>query len=378
MIRRSASGSRWASSSVARRSNRSVTRLRSSGVIWSSPSSHDDGSHVGSADGRGMTGGAKYFALAFFPVATVGYAKVTAWLASTAGKLSPAKNAYSCSRKRGERIDAFQLRVDEARMAHDHAAARQPRQEAREQRREVRPLGKIVGARKARIGEQPERRRRGGGSGTLSTSSRSPLRSAKRSRSGSARPHWRSQAVGAPSFTTSSSASLTCGNRCTCWWPSTKSGARPNASTNARSWPLISAASAAGCQPAQAAVEQHRSQRRESALAQRREALAQRPERRGQRQVQSDRHERGARREHLERHRFRAVERRRRRHHRGGVEPSAHDQVADRHIDRGRDAVIVGAQPDAALRGCFGRRSVRTAVLLGRHDQSSCFVTPWR
>src|SRR6266446_10372794 len=59
LINRSASGSRWASSRVARRSNNSVTRLRSSGVIGRLLSSHDGGSHVGSSHGGGMSGKAK-------------------------------------------------------------------------------------------------------------------------------------------------------------------------------------------------------------------------------------------------------------------------------------------------------------------------------
>jgi hypothetical protein len=91
-------------------------------------------------------------------------------------------------------------------------------------------------------------------------------------------------------------------------------------------------------------------QRQEGVLAQRREILAERTKRCRERQMQSDRHARLDRIEGIERTRFPAIEARRRHQHRGGVEATTHHEIADRGVDRARNAEIVGAKPDAPRR----------------------------
>ena len=78
--------------------------------------------------------------------------------------------------------------------------------------------------------------------------------------------------------------------------------------------------------------------------------------------------------EHLQRFRFGAVEARRRHHHRGGVEPALRHKLADGFADRGRDAVIVGAQPDRPKRG--GGAAHSAAVRAGASARAWS-VTPW-
>ena len=88
-------------------------------------------------------------------------------------------------------------------------------------------------------------------------------------------------------------------------------------------------------------------ERQERTRAQRLEALAQRSKGRREREMQPDRDARRVRVEHVKRDRFRAVKARRRHQHRRGVEARAHHEIADRDVDRARNAEIVGAQPDA-------------------------------
>ena len=73
-----------------------------------------------------------------------------------------------------------------------------------------------------------------------------------------------------------------------------------------------------------------------------------------------------------ERIRLGAREARRHHHHRGGIEPAAHDQVADRRVDAGRDAVIVGAQPDAPA--CARRMTRRSHCPFGRRARRAGFA----
>ena len=167
-----------------------------------------------------------------------------------------------------------------------------------------------------------------------------------------------------------------CGNRCTCWWPSMKSGARPKASTKASATgAAISAAQrvAARSGAAWRGAASSPSGRNAPSL-QRREARAQRPERRGQRHMQADRHARRAALSSVERDRFRAMKARRHHHHRGGVEAPAHDQIADRGVDRRRDAVVVGAQPDAARRLGIARHCYSAADRVGGRRAASALA----
>ena len=117
--------------------------------------------------------------------------------------------------QRGERVEPLQLRIDEARMAHDHAAIRQPIEEAGEQRGEIGIVAERIGAGETRIGAQPER------IGALPEILAQPIEQPGLSlrmlkARGGTRPHCRSQAPGALALATSSTASRICGNRCTC------------------------------------------------------------------------------------------------------------------------------------------------------------------
>ena len=159
MIARSASGSRWASSM------RAIEQVGDEFAFlwghWSSPSSHDDGSHVSQRPWRWNDRRRKFHAVrsarkmqenggAIRP-----YANTTARAASTAGKIVAGKIRVFLLAQRSERIEPLQLGVDEARVAHDHAVRQPPRK--REQRREIWLGVEIIGAGKARIGAQPER-----------------------------------------------------------------------------------------------------------------------------------------------------------------------------------------------------------------------------
>ena len=95
----------------------------------------------------------------------------------------------------------------------------------------------------------------------------------------------------------------------------------------------------------------HRCERREGALSEGLEALAQRPKGGGECKVQADRHPRRLSVERIERARLCAVKAWRYHHRGGGIEASAHHEIADGGVDGGRNAEVVGAQPDApALR----------------------------
>src|SRR5258708_33356926 len=92
-----------------------------------------------------------------------------------------------------------------------------------------------------------------------------------------------------------------------------------------------------------------RRERREGSPAHRLEGLAQRTKRRGQRDVKPDRHPRRCGIEHIKSDCLRAMKARCRHQRRGGVEASAHHEVADCGADRGGDSVVVRAEPDAPL-----------------------------
>ena len=98
-------------------------------------------------------------------------------------------------------------------------------------------------------------------------------------------------------------------------------------------------------------------------MAQRSEAVGVRPEWRGQRQVQADGGviSRGL----AQRRRLGVRKGWRRHHHRGGVDAFLRDQVADRPAHRGRDAVIVGAEDDVALRLIVHSAAVRVPGAAG-------------
>ena len=122
----------------------------------------------------------------------------------------------------------------------------------------------------------------------LRTSSTSALGAPSRFASGCRRPPWRTQAPGAASFTARRKASRTCGNSCTCWWPSTKSGARPNSSLKAASCASKFVLDHPRIEPPQQARSQQRRKRQEHAAVERPEMHRQRTERRRQRRVQAD------------------------------------------------------------------------------------------
>src|SRR5581483_1038506 len=112
---------------------------------------------VGTADGLDMAGRRKIFVSS--PVLNA----VRSW--STSGERHALRGEQVRKRALREerifaltqmrqRVEPLQLGVDEARVAHDHAAVRQALEEAREQRREIRRRGVVVGAGEARIGAQ--------------------------------------------------------------------------------------------------------------------------------------------------------------------------------------------------------------------------------
>ncbi len=104
-----------------------------------------------------------------------------------------------------------------------------------------------------------------------------------------------------------------------------------------------------GIEPAQQACSQQSCERKKCAAVERTKIHGQRMERRGQRDVQADRTRRvrGCR---LQRVDLFAPDRGAHHHHRGGIETPAFDQRADAAIDARAEAVVIGAQPDAARR----------------------------
>src|SRR6516164_7990210 len=119
-----------------------------------------------------------------------------------------------------------------------------------------------------------------------------------------------------------------------------KSGARPKLSMKDSSWRVISAASTSG--------SSWRMRARPAIAASGRKA----PSRSGLKLLLSGRIE------HTERGRLRAVKARRDHHRRGGIEASAHDEIADRAADGGGNSEVIGAQPDAAALRPPGRGRV--------------------
>src|SRR5882757_10084774 len=126
---------------------------------------------------------------------------------------------------------------------------------------------------------------------------------------------------------------------------------------------------------AQTGAQQERAERQERAIASRAKTFAERAERCRQCYMQPDRHALRLGIERLQSERFAAMETRCHDHDRGGVEASAHDQIADRGIDRWRNAVIVRAEPDgghSAAERADGSSAVRS---LPSADLSSCSAT---
>src|SRR5215467_2255698 len=123
-----------------------------------------------------------------------------------------------------------------------------------------------------------------------------------------------------------------------------------------------------GCQQSQAGLDQERGERRECAMTQRAESIAERTMGRTQREMQPDRNPLPRCVERLQGVRLGAMEARRHHHDRGSVDAFAHDEIADRGIDRRRNAVVVRAEPDAAHsaaeRGSSAARSEPSADLI--------------
>src|SRR3569833_2917521 len=132
MTARSASASRGAVSSLARRSNRSLTSSRSCGVMASSRD-----------DGPGYLGGRRGFAS--------GGGKRDAMPREIGRERVRVEVSQFALAQVGERIEAFQRRVDIARMAHDQAAIRHAGEKAREQGMEVGFRREGVGAGEGRV-----------------------------------------------------------------------------------------------------------------------------------------------------------------------------------------------------------------------------------
>src|SRR5215510_10940715 len=59
----------------------------------------------------------------------------------------------------GKRIELLELRVDEARVTHHHAAVREPVEKLRKGIRKIRLVAKRISAREGRIGAHAQRRR---------------------------------------------------------------------------------------------------------------------------------------------------------------------------------------------------------------------------
>src|SRR5262245_65728747 len=149
---RSASGSRGASSNVARRSNSSVTSLRSSGVIGRLLSSRGDAGICMQRWWRRNDCSDKYLPRS-------GRLRQRAAVArEQAGERFIGEEGVLLLTQGRQRIEPLQLGIDEAWVAHDHAAVRQLFEKAREHGREIRLVAELVGAREGRIGANAERR----------------------------------------------------------------------------------------------------------------------------------------------------------------------------------------------------------------------------
>ena len=111
----------------------------------------------------------------------------------------------------------------------------------------------------------------------------------------------------------------------------------------------------------------HRREGREGARSEGLEALAQRPKGGGKRKVQADRHPRRRSVERIERARLGALKARRHHHRGGGIEASAHHEIADGGVDGGRNAEVVGAQPDAPALRAPDRGRVQAVRVLCIH-----------
>jgi hypothetical protein len=123
-------------------------------------------------------------------------------------------------------------------------------------------------------------------------------------------------------------------------------------------------------------MSSRRSKRKECVPAHRLEALAQGMKRRSEPEMQPDRHPRLNGIERIERHRLRARETRRHHQHRGGIQASAHHEIANGKVDRIRNAEVVGAQPDATTPGCVRRDHVQSLRPIGTHGNLNLVSPP--
>src|SRR6266403_1424238 len=115
--------------------------------------------------------------------------------------------------------------------------------------------------------------------------------------------------------------------------------------------------------PKQARAQDFR-KAQEHAAIERLKMHRQRPKRRRQGRVQADRATMAVRDDVLKRIDFLAADRRTYHHDRRRVEAAVLDQVANRAVDAGTEAVIVGAQPDTARRrGVVHSAAVRSLEL---------------
>ena len=112
-----------------------------------------------------------------------------------------------------EVVEALQFGIDEAGMAHHHAAVGQAVQERCEHGVIGDGAPEIIGAGKARIGGDAEDRAAPAHAPAEHVEQMGLGMAAAASRSGEVRPHCLTQAAGVRSFITASSASPTCGNR---------------------------------------------------------------------------------------------------------------------------------------------------------------------
>ena len=256
-------------------------------------------------------------------------------------------------------------------MAHHQAAVRQPVEEAREQRREIRPLAEVIGTGERRVGGQAERRR-AAAEPVAQNVEHQPLAVAEPLRERQHAPALAQPGIGRRVLDHTEQRLAHLREQVHVLMPVNEIGRAAKELDEGVKLAHDLGRERVAREAMQAGFGERLAEREKGAILERHLVVrAHGPERRGQRQVQPDRHPRHVRVEHVERNRFRAVGRSRDHHHRGSVEPSAHDQVADRGVDRGRDAVVVGAQPDVPARGCLDRRRAQAAIALGKHHQTS-------
>src|ERR1700730_15131171 len=160
MMVRSASGSRGWFSSVARRSNSSVMRSRSCGVMVLA--FRDDPIDVGSRHGKGMTAWGKISwgkGLVLRTGETHGRASGQryAMARQQVRKCFPHPKGLVAVPQRGGRIEPRQLGIHEAGVTHDQTAIRQLVEETGKQGGKIGVVVEFIGPRKGRIGAQAAR-----------------------------------------------------------------------------------------------------------------------------------------------------------------------------------------------------------------------------